>query len=213
MQAFWLCFVPLFVAVDAFGILPLFLGLTEGSEPLLRRRIILQSVLTATLVTLAFVFAGTAFLRLLGISVADFMVAGGALLFALSLSELIAPHRATEVRSDVLGAVPLGVPLLAGPAVLTTSMLLVEQHGRLITIVAVIGNMLLAGAILWFSGAIYRVLGTTGTRVLQRVTLLLLAAIAVMTVRKGLAWIIHEDAPCFEDLSHALSIAGSGLLQ
>ena len=186
MQAFWLCFVPLFVAVDAFGILPLFLGLTEGSEPLLRRRIILQSVLTAALVTLAFVFAGTAFLRLLGITVADFMVAGGALLFALSLSELIAPHRATEARSDVLGAVPLGVPLLAGPAVLTTSMLLVEQHGRSITIVAVIGNMLLAGAILWFSGAIYRVLGTTGTRVLQRVTLLLLAAIAVMTVRKGL---------------------------
>jgi len=186
MQAFWLCFVPLFVAVDAFGILPLFLGLTEGSEPLRRRRIILQSVLTAALVTLAFVFAGTAFLRLLGITVADFMVAGGALLFALSLSELIAPHRATEARSDVLGAVPLGVPLLAGPAVLTTSMLLVEQYGRSITIVAVIGNMLLAGAILWFSGAIYRVLGTTGTRVLQRVTLLLLAAIAVMTVRKGL---------------------------
>jgi multiple antibiotic resistance protein len=191
MQAFWLSFVPLFVAVDAFGILPLFLGLTEGSELPLRRRIILQSVLTATLVTLAFVFAGTAFLRLLGISVADFMVAGGALLFALSLSELIAPHRATEMRSDVLGAVPLGVPLLAGPAVLTTSMLLVEQHGRSITIVAVIANMLLAGAVLWFSGAIYRVLGITGTRVLQRVTLLLLAAIAVMTVRKGLESILR----------------------
>src|SRR5262245_58944588 len=115
MQAFWLCFVPLFVAVDAFGVLPLFMGLTEGTDPWLRRRIILQSVLTATLVTLAFVFAGTAFLRLLGITVADFMVAGGSLLFALSLSELIAPHRTTEVRSDVLGAVPLGVPLLAGP--------------------------------------------------------------------------------------------------
>jgi len=186
MQAFWLCFVPLFVAVDAFGILPLFMGLTEGSEPRLRHRIILQSVLTATLVTLAFVFAGTGLLRLLGITVADFMVAGGSLLFALSLIELIAPHRTTEVRSDVLGAVPLGVPLLAGPAVLTTSMLLVEQHGRWLTIGAVIANMLLGGAILWFAGAIYRVLGTTGTRVLQRVTLLLLAAIAVMTVRKGL---------------------------
>lgn len=186
MKAFWLCFVPLFVAVDAFGILPLFMGLTEGSDARLRQRIILQSVLTASLVTLAFVFAGSAFLRLLGITVADFMVAGGALLFALSLSELIAPHRSNPVQTDVLGAVPLGVPLLAGPAVLTTSMLLVEQYGRTVTIAAVLANMMLAGMVLWFAGAIYRVVGTTGARVLQRVTLLLLAAIAVMTVRKGL---------------------------
>jgi multiple antibiotic resistance protein len=186
MEAFWLCFVPLFIAVDAFGILPLFMGLTEGSDAALRRRIIAQSVLTATLVTLLFVLAGSAFLRLLGITVADFMVAGGVLLFALSLSELVAPHRSSPVQSDVLGAVPLGVPLLAGPAVLTTSMLLVEQYGRVVTIAAVMANMVLAGALLWFAGAIYRVVGTTGARVLQRVTLLLLAAIAVMTVRKGL---------------------------
>ena len=167
-------------------ILPLFITLTEGNDSLARRRIILQSVLTATLVTLIFVLAGSAFLRLLGITVADFMVAGGILLFTLSLTELIAPHRTTQVASDGLGAVPLGVPLLAGPAVLTTSMLLGEQYGRTVTIAAVIANMFLAGVVLWFAGVIYRVLGATGTRVLQRVTLLLLAAIAVMTVRKGL---------------------------
>jgi hypothetical protein len=61
-----------------------------------------------------------------------------------------------------------------------------EQYGRTVTIAAVIANMFLAGAVLWFAGVIYRVLGATGTRVSQRVTLLLLAAIAVMTVRKGL---------------------------
>src|SRR5690242_9546797 len=186
MKAFWLCFVPLFVAVDAFGILPLFITLTEGTDATVRRRIIAQSVLTAMAVTLLFVLAGSAFLRLLGITVFDFMVAGGALLFILSLTELIAPHRTTQVQSDVLGAVPLGVPLLAGPAVLTTSMLLVEQYGRAITIGAVIANLVLAGLVLSFAGALYRTLGTTGTRVLQRVTLLLLAAIAVMTVRRGL---------------------------
>jgi multiple antibiotic resistance protein len=108
------CFVPLFVAVDAFGILPLFITLTEGNDGLARRPIILQSVLTVTLVTLIFVLAGSAFLRLLGITVADFMVAGGILLFTLSLTELIAPHRTKQVASDGLGAVPLGVQLLAG---------------------------------------------------------------------------------------------------
>jgi multiple antibiotic resistance protein len=65
-------------------------------------------------------------------------------------------------------------------------MLLVGQYGRLVTIGAVMVNMVLAGGLLWFAGAIHRVVGTMGARVLQRVTLLLLAAIAVMTVRKGL---------------------------
>jgi multiple antibiotic resistance protein len=191
VKAFWVCFVPLFVAVDAFGILPLFMSLTEGSRAVVRRQIITQSVLTAMVVTLIFVLAGSALLRVLGITVADFMVAGGALLFILSLTELIAPHRTTQVEGDVLGAVPLGVPLLAGPAVLTTSMLLADQYGRPVTSAAVIANFLLAGLILWFAARIYRVLGTIGTRVLQRVTLLLLAAIAVMTVRKGLESFLH----------------------
>jgi multiple antibiotic resistance protein len=191
MEAFWLCFVPLFVAVDAFGIVPLFLSMTEGGDVYLRRRVIAQSMLTASAITLVFVLAGAPFLRLLGITVPDFMVAGGALLFLLSLTELISPHRTMQVPADASGAVPLGVPLLAGPAVLTTSMLLVEQYGRAVTVAAVLANVLVASAVLWFAGTLQRVLGTTGTRVLQRVTLLLLAAIAVMTVRKGLEGILR----------------------
>jgi multiple antibiotic resistance protein len=185
MDVFWLCFLPLLVAVDAIGIVPLFISLTERVERAQRRRIILQSVLTATAVALAFVFGGSVFLRVLGITVADFMVAGGTLLFVFSLSDLIAPQRASGLEADGLGAVPLGVPLLAGPAVLTTSLLLVDQYGRLATAVAVVTNMMLAGITLRFADVLHRLLGAIGTRVIQRVMLLLLAAIAVMTVRKG----------------------------
>jgi len=191
MDAFWLCFLPLLVAVDAIGIVPLFIGLTEPVVPTQRRRILRQSVFTATAVALAFVFGGNALLRVLGITVADFMVAGGALLFVFSLSDLIAPQRAAGLPTDSLGAVPLGVPLLAGPAVLTTSMLLVDQYGQLATAVAVIANMLLAWVTLRFAELIHRLLGVTGTRVIQRVMLLLLAAIAVMTMRKGVEVFLH----------------------
>jgi multiple antibiotic resistance protein len=186
MTEFWLCFVPVFVAVDAVGILPLFLGLTEGLSVAQRRRVIRQSVATATAVALVFVLLGSALLRLLGITVADFMVAGGALLFVLSLADLVGrgPH-AADVDGGTMGAVPLGVPLLAGPAVLTASLLLVDQYGRWLTSAAVVANMMLAAVVLLFADPIHRVLGSTGTRVAQRVTLLLLAAIAVMTVRKG----------------------------
>ena len=194
MDAFWLCFLPLLVAVDAIGIVPLFIGLTESLPPGQRQRILGQSVLTATAVALAFVFGGSALLRVLGITVADFMVAGGALLFVFSLSDLIAPQRASGLAVDSLGAVPLGVPLLAGPAVLTTSMLLVEQYGQLPTALAVIANMGLAWATLRAAQLIHRLLGATGTRVIQRVMLLLLAAIAVMTMRKGVEAFLGSPA-------------------
>lgn len=195
MDAFWLCFLPLLVAVDAIGIVPLFISLTDRLDRQRRQRIILQSVLTATAVALVFVFGGNALLRLLGVTVADFMVAGGALLFVISLSDLIAPQRASGLDADALGAVPLGVPLLAGPAVLTTSLLLVDQYGRFITTVALVANMALAGIVLRFSDLLHRVLGATGTRVFQRVMLLLLAAIAVMTVRKGVESFMHTAVP------------------
>jgi len=195
MDAFWLCFLPLLVAVDAIGMVPLFLSLTERLDRQRRRHIILQSVLTATAVALVFVFGGNALLRLLGITVADFMVAGGALLFVFSLSDLIAPQRASELDADGLGAVPLGVPLLAGPAVLTTSLLLADQYGRVTTTVALLVNMALAGIVLRFSDVLHRLLGATGTRVFQRVMLLLLAAIAVMTVRKGVESFMHTALP------------------
>jgi multiple antibiotic resistance protein len=195
VDVFWLCFLPLLVAVDAIGIVPLFIALTERVARAQRRRIIGQSVLTATAVALAFVFGGSAFLRLLGITVADFMVAGGTLLFVFSLSDLIVPQRASGLEADGVGAVPLGVPLLAGPAVLTTSILLVDQYGRLATAVAVVTNMILAGITLRFADLLHRLLGATGTRVVQRVMLLLLAAIAVMTVRKGVEAFLRAAPP------------------
>lgn len=187
MKAFLLCFVPLFVAVDAVGVLPLFLGLTHGVEPRRLRPIILQSVLTAGAVALLFVGAGPAVMRLLGITPADFMVAGGALLFAMSLADLVgAGKSARRLDPDSLGAVPLGVPLITGPAVLTTIVLLVDQHGMWPTALAVVANVLIAGGVFRFAELINRLLGKAGTNIVSKLASLLLAAIAVMMVRKGL---------------------------
>ena len=187
MKSFLLCFVPLFVAVDPVGVLPLFLGLTQGVSPGRRRRIIARSVVTAAAVALLFVAAGPAVLRLLGITIADFMVAGGVVLFGMSLAELVTPGKAAR-RPDPasLGAVPLGVPLITGPAVLTTSMLLVDQYGLLPTALAVSANVLLAGAVFLCAEIINRLLGKAGASIVSKVGNLLLAAIAVMMVRKGL---------------------------
>ncbi len=186
MKDFWLAFVPLFVAVDVIGVLPLFLSMTRNMEPHDVRRIVVRSIATAAVFALFFAAAGPAALKLLGITVLDFMVAGGALLLALALRELLAEKEPQHTIEHMgLGVVPLGVPLVTGPAVLTTSILLVDQYGLPVTGSAIAANMLLAGLAFRFSGVLRHVLGSTGTSILSKVANLFLAAIGVMMVRRG----------------------------
>ena len=187
MNDFWLCFVPLFVAVDAIGTLPIFLGFTEGIKTAKVRKIVLQSILTASIVGLAFLFLGEAVLRMLGISVADFMIAGGIVLLVISINDIITfEKRHKGIDQDSMGAVPIGVPLTVGPAVLTTSILLVREYGPWITVLSLIINILIAGVVFWFSGVINKFLGKTGAKTFSKLAHLLLAAISVMIMRKGI---------------------------
>jgi len=192
MRTFWLCFVPLFVAVDAIGVLPMFIGLTEGLPRERLHRIVIQSVITAAAVATGFLFAGVALLHLLGITVADFMVAGGLMLFAISMRDLLRAEKVVPGQDlDTIGAVPIGVPLVTGPAVMTTSVLLMNQHGAGLTLLAALINILLAGVTFWFAGPISRFLGSAGTKTFSKIASLLLASIAVMVVRKGVVILIQ----------------------
>lgn len=185
------CGVPLFVAVDAVGVLPLFVALTEGMSAEQRRRALGQSLVTAAVVALAFIWLGRAVLRLLGITVQDFMIAGGAMLFVISLNDLLAAKpRRRAVDPDSLGVVPIGVPLITGPAVLTTSLLLLNEYGALPTAAALLLNVALAGAVFAASGLLLRILGRAGAKAVSKVASLLLAAIAVMMMRKGIVQLL-----------------------
>ena len=187
MKEFWLCFVPIFVAVDAVGGLPMFVGLTEGLSRARTHRVIAQSVVVAMLVGLAFLAVGKGVLDLLGVTVADFMVAGGALLFVISVRSIVSEETGgQQVDPESLGAVPLGVPLIVGPAVLATCLLLLNQYGLGLTASALAINVALAGAIFWVSPVVHKVLGKAGSKALSKVASLLLAAIGVMIMRRGI---------------------------
>ncbi|HAR48865.1 hypothetical protein ER57_00760 [Smithella sp. SCADC] len=188
MESFVLCFVPLFVAVDAIGVLPLFMNLTEGIEQSKIKKIIIQSMITALIVALAFIAVGTATLKLLGISVADFMIAGGMILFLISVRDVLSTEKKNyAIDLESMGAVPIGVPLITGPAVLTTSMLLINEHSLFITSLAIITNILIAGAVFFMAPLINRIIGKTGSKTVSKITSLLLAAIGVMIIRRGIA--------------------------
>ncbi len=195
MEVFWLCFLPLFVAVDSFGVLPLFVSLTHGMDKTQLRSVIIQSVLTASAVALVFLLFGPALLLSIGITMPDFMIAGGILLLAISLTDLLTGEKKQrKVDPTSLGAVPIGIPLITGPAVLTTSILLAGIHGKLITAAAVVVNICIAGMIFVFSRPITDVLGRTGTKTISKIASLLLAAIAVMLIRRGIIDILTQFA-------------------
>jgi len=181
-----LSFIPIFVAVDAIGVLPIFVSLTEGATQQQRRRIIVQSVLTALILAIGFIFLGKAVFRLLGIMLGDFMVAGGAILFCIAIIDIANPVKTRRVPSEELGSVPIGTPLIVGPAVLTTSMIIISQYGMIPTLISVVANILLAGLIFAFSSILIKALGESGAKALSKITSLLLAAIAVMLIRKGI---------------------------
>ena len=193
MTEFLLCFVPLFVAVDAIGILPMFLSLTEGLNAARLRRVVLQSVVTAMIVALAFLAIGKIVMQFIGVTVNDFAIAGGALLFVISLSDLLTAEKGRrDVDPDSLGPVPIGVPLIVGPAVLTTTILLVDRFGPGLTAAATVANILIAGLVLWLSQPINRLLGKSGAKTASKIASLVLAAIGVMMIRTGVLALITQ---------------------
>jgi len=180
-----LAFIPIFVAVDAIGVLPIFISFTQGLKKQERSKIILQSMVTALGLAVGFIFLGKAIFRFLGITVSDFMVAGGAVLFSLAIMDIINPEKKRRIPSKELGAVPLGTPLIVGPAVLTTSLIIIGEYGLFLTLISVLVNVLLAGLIFSSSHILIKILGESGSKALSKVTSLFLGAIAVMMIRKG----------------------------
>ena len=93
-------------------------------------------MVTSLVAGLGFLAAGEFIFRVIGVTVSDFKVAGGVLLFIISIRELTSGSKGSFVFSDSAGAVPLGVPLIVGPAVLTTCLVLTEHFGAAPTVAA-----------------------------------------------------------------------------
>lgn len=186
MHEFVLAFVPLFFAVDPIGLLPIFASLTSGLEPEEKKKIMAQSLLTALCLSVGFIFFGKWIFSLLGITIADFMIAGGVILFCLSMIDLMNLEKAEKISRKDLGAVPIGTPLVVGPAVLTLSLMLIAVHGIAVTLLAVLANLIIVGVVFMASDRLMKILGESGAKALSKVMALLLASIGVMMVRKGI---------------------------
>ncbi|MDD5730379.1 MAG: MarC family protein [Candidatus Omnitrophica bacterium] len=193
LEPFVLTFIPIFVAVDAIGNVPLFIALVEGANKKQRHKAIIESTTTAAIMAILFMLIGKLILRFIGITIPDFQIAGGALLFVISM-RLLLPGTQKSLLSNGhdkdVGVFPLGTPLITGPAVLTTTLMMLDSYGIVSTFVALIINMVFVWITLVKADSIMKLLGPGGARAFSKIMYILLAAIGVMMIRRGITGIV-----------------------
>jgi multiple antibiotic resistance protein len=195
-------FLPLFVAINPMGIIPIYLSVTENLSAADRRRLTLQAMITAVGLSVLILFAGQLIFSLLGITVNDLRVGGGLILLVLSISNLIfGDYRRRDPTAGQEGAegedlasvgiVPLGIPLIVGPAAITSILVSREAYGYLPTLASLIVNMGLVFLTLVASPWVGRVTGSAGSRAIAKVASLFLAAISVAMIHAGIMGMIQ----------------------
>jgi multiple antibiotic resistance protein len=185
IEQFLLAWIPLFVALNPPGKVPMFLGMTQHVDSARRRRLAHQAIATAALVAVGFMFLGSLVFRALSITVADFQIAGGLILLILASRDLVGGREAHPATGEDLGVVPLGMPLIAGPATLTALLHLQQTVGVLITLLALAVNLALVYVACRYSEALTAWIGKAALRAVAKIVALLLAAIAVHMIRQG----------------------------
>ena len=188
LENFLKAFIPLFVAIDPIGLAAVFLAMGAGVPVDRRKKIANQAAWTGGLVALMFLILGQTIFTALGITVSDFQIAGGLILVILAAKDLIQSAAVPDVVPEDFGVVPLGMPLIAGPASITTLLVLAQSKtislGIILAALAV--NLVLVVLAFAYSDWLARKIGATGLRAISKIIALLLAAIAVNMIRQGL---------------------------
>ena len=185
IERFFLAFIPVFVAIDPIGLVAVFMGLGTNASGEHRKQQAFLGIFTAFCVAIGFIFLGKIIFAALGITVADFQVAGGLILLGLAGRELLGLGAQDRAGSDEFGVVPLGMPLIAGPALLTALLILVDTVGLVSTLISLLVNLALVAIAFCNADLFTRWMGRQGLRGVSKIIALLLAAIAISLIRRG----------------------------
>ncbi len=184
-------FVLLFAVIDALGTVPIFMALTDD-YPADRKRIIKQAIVISTAVLVVFSLFGWVIFDAFGITLDDFRIAGGIILFVVAVDHLRGDDtRSRGLEPSDVAVFPLATPLLAGPGAISTVIIISgPPYGPLLALLVVACNAALAYLILSSSDRVRKFLGKNGANALSRITALLIAALAVSFVVGGIADIV-----------------------
>jgi multiple antibiotic resistance protein len=192
-------FVLFFVVVEPVTLVPLFAAMTEGADEKFRRRMALKAVIVAGIVLFLFALGGAWFLRMMGISMAAFRIAGGIMLFLIALEMVFARESGTRTTPDELeegrkrvdvAVFPLAFPFIAGPGSLAIVLLTFGASRDDLALSAglfgvVIVVLLITYLFMRLTPLVMRVMGVTGGNVVNRLSGVVLAALAVQFIITG----------------------------
>jgi multiple antibiotic resistance protein len=193
--------IALLAIVNPIGVVPFFIHFTQAFTPEQRRQTIRTSAIAAFVVIAVSAVAGLKIIEFFGITLASFQVGGGTLLLISSLAMLNAqpaeskPGDVSEASEKIdtgasIAVVPLTIPLLTGPATISTMVIYAEKTRHLWQIGVLVGYGVVIGLVTYITftaaGRIAKVLGRTGINVMTRLMGLILAAMAVELLADGL---------------------------
>lgn len=194
-----ICFSLIFFIVDPLGNIPVFLAITEGASQEERKRIAWRASLTTFIILLFFAFVGDWILRLFRVTINSFQIAGGILIFIIAINMLQARRSRTKStpeeeqergEKEDVAIFPLAIPMLSGPAAITTVMVLINLSASFTQRAIVILSLFIISICCYWifrqSGRLMNLLGQTGINVLMRLMGLLLAVISVQFVIDGI---------------------------
>ena len=230
LDAFVAAFLPLFVAINIPGILPLYIGMTEALDRRTRQTLLVRALTAAFVLAVLMLFAGEVIFRTLGITVNDLRVGGGLILLAVAVTDLafgeFKKRRTEQNGSSAAGSpdgapqpelsvVPLGIPLIIGPGAITTILVTEGAYGYPPTLVGIVANMLLVFVAFTFGPALLRVAGPSTSKAMAKVASLFLAAISVAMIRAGITGMmagLSEVLPAIKR-THVTGLDGKGTFE
>ncbi|MEN9811129.1 MAG: hypothetical protein RLZZ488_2696 [Pseudomonadota bacterium] len=196
-------FVSIFVIVDPFAVIPVYLGLTDRFSPAALVRIRRKATLVACCILIFFAVTGMSLFNFFGTTLPAFQIAGGLLLFKFGIEQLGAnrtrvkeEERDESLHREDISIFPLATPLLAGPGAISTVVLQSSKAkstpSLLMLCVAIVLAVALCNVVLKLGPLLFKVIGTTGLNLLTRLMGLILTAVAVQFIINGLTTVVHE---------------------
>lgn len=183
--------VTLFLIMDPLGNIPLFLSILSQVPENRRRLVLIRELLIALGLMLIFLFSGPGLLKLLGLSTEAVSISGGIILMIIAI-RMIFPSRGGPMGEEDDDSepliVPLATPMIAGPSILATLVLLAEsQPERSVEwLYALLAAWAISAVILLSSQAFYRVLGKRGLKAIERLMGMILISISVQMLINGI---------------------------
>lgn len=185
MEGLLEAFIALFVIMDPVGNLPIFISLTKGMPIKEVKRNVDRSIFVAGVLLFVFLFLGLQIFDFFGIDINSFQIAGGIILLIIGILYVFgASLRYVKHHGNDL-SVPVGTPLLTGPGVITTTIILVKENGTMVTVIAAFLTLLATWLILMNSSRLYKIFGEHWTNAISRIMGIVLAAIAVRFITEG----------------------------